>query len=1109
MTQPRKQQIKNLKTAHTLVDKVGAGDGFDGTEYSVVDSGGDTRYTDLLAKSLTGTIGGSEADVPPTLWGGEGPYVVSAGQQFTVILPGVNLGNPITCTVQAGDLVLIGGLSRLTPARLAKIINTAVSGYGVATAVATYEHGRIVLRGANGSGRTFGSSYFVTLADLTPGIVAAFGFGASPATSTGVSGPKRGVVTYSADGVTGGMVPLRRADGREASPPADILHLGGNKLLPRWPVGDSVFGRLTYEPTASGPEAVLRFARKGVAAPSFTTDGADFASMTGGESLQFTVVDPLANWAGFGSVTFNVSMAGVSSLATFVSAVNSAWSAAAIDGAGTEAVRSVVLSAQEPFSFVGTFTFDYNGTPVISSLNGEVNATDAAAVVTAAIASAGLVAELEATTVTLPSEYGRRIVVRTKTAGSNHPITVIADNTLGFPVAKHVGHSLCAADGACEARFSLPQTGSASAAIVVVSTAPTMAKLGFTGTTAGAAAADGEQSVEAQLCQAFLPEVMEFGEVPDDQDSLIHSFLRRAEEHADTETTGALKAIRSMLTDKDGKLLQALMPAVAQLVAGQVVLGAGKVSDNASSTNEPRIVVPNRGWTLVAESESMNIGGTGHVRIYTSHLGLMVTWNAYLTDGSANITKDASAQVSYMMGLLNSGAGVYIDLTAGATFTSWGTLTTFNDSSDYGVVEIGRAFASATSAEIRPMISTPPGDARMTLIWSNADLNDPTESAVRIYSKWGVGIPAEFWITTNALRDGAGNWLRDDDADAAAAIYITVDQVKFLGQPAGAGTFASWTTSSELTNGKNLNLTGSLTLGAGLADTVAGRITPHVKSKIHPSVTDDKTKTLLFKSEYISASAYPNTVVRLYLDEKPAGTLVDTLAITVVLNAVWDGTVWTQELVSSPSTMVTFDLSGLRIYRMAAGAGPTWADASWLSRMRLGTAGIQYLDAGLKSQLDGDGLTLLNTSATPAANKLTANNIVKAWGRVHVHNNGGGGVTVAAADANANYGTNTAVDTDGYSVSGGGDIVVNFSSTYLTGYVLMVQAYASYNYGPPSPLRMYQVNGVTKAATSATVSFDRLHYSAGGGAVTGADFDLTALPADEGIVMEWTLMAKE
>jgi len=243
MPQPRKEQVKNLKTKYAKGPS------------SVAFSGGPVQsltgsaYTDVLAATRSGVDGGAETSAGAFLDGGAGPYTMAFNSSFTVILSGVNAGLPMTVTFLAADFVKLNGGDVMTTARTVAKINSVTAANGVPVAVASNVGGRLFLRSANTSGYTFGDESFISLSDVTPGTLQILGLSDSnQASSAGISAPKRGLITVSRDGL-GGIVQIRNLDSTPSEPQnTAMVQVAPYKYVPEILPGRPAYARVRRIP---------------------------------------------------------------------------------------------------------------------------------------------------------------------------------------------------------------------------------------------------------------------------------------------------------------------------------------------------------------------------------------------------------------------------------------------------------------------------------------------------------------------------------------------------------------------------------------------------------------------------------------------------------------------------------------------------------------------------------------------------------------------------------------------------------------------------------------------------------------------------------------------
>lgn len=980
MTQPRKEQIKDLKAKFTLVDKVGASSSFSGDTYYVFDSGGDTRYTDLLAKTVTGAVGGAEANVRPTVWGGSGPWSASAGQQFAITQPGVSSGTPVTVTLQSSDVVLISGVPKVTPAKLAARINAVMVAAGVSTTVASYELGRIVLRAAGPGGPLTGPAASITVTDVTPGMAALFGFGSSPVSRSGATGPVRGVSCLASD-LGGGVAPIVRTDGGPSVPDSTLMHVGGYATAPRFRSGSSVYGRIVSAPlNGTTPNLAVSFYRSGTRPPKIVTGGADFAAMGVGDSIDVTVTD--ASSPGFGTVTFTVSLAAVTSQATFVSAVNAAFDAAIVSATGvtgSEPGRAAVRSAPQPYALkADALTVKFGASSPVTATLTATTATEVVTQVNAAIALASLTAVGEA--VLMVASGISYVVIRSKTSdGGSMLISGAAADKAGLPYGTVTGFQLCKADGSAEAVLTFP--GPAGSSLSITGSSGTMGRLGFSSTTVTSNAAPGEEPVTAPACKLLIPEVMEFGEVPDSYDSsliasLIAPPLRSATGHAQD-------ALWSPLLGSLGKILPSLIPALEQAVAESVVLGSGK-TDTSAELLRPRMTVPYNGTVedMMLLMDVPDVSGSGyHYRVYFARAsapdGLIVTANASFNGTSW--TKDVVGFAA-LGGIGSGGLTFWIDSSGVGTGITWKEAFRANSNN---LVKIGDG---VNSNVMIPRIWTPEPWEQMLHVWQSYDSTLGDNIATKhFYSKAGAA-GGEFWISNNAYLDGA-NWTQDDATKTSSALLLQNGRIRIFGQPIGSSPWSSWThTAFDMDLSDASTRVGQfetgVKLGATLSSSLANNIIPRIETPFTPG-SGDTERTLIHKAAPIGSSQ--GFYVYAGSNSFGSGLGKDLL---YVCNAYWDGTNWIRENASADAFAYMMNPVGTQTFIKKSGTGNSWVDASWVQTTYVNSYGIKL------SFPDDVG------AETNAAfkNYLHQHAVAKAWGKVLL-NSDGSTATISVLDS--------------------------------------------------------------------------------------------------------------
>jgi len=297
VTQPRKEQVKNLKTKYTRFTGVGTLSIGGGPVQTVLNSVLEAFYDNFLSVTKTGIVGGAETSAPAILYGGQGPFPLLVGDSFTLSITGLNGGTAFPVAVQAGDIVILGGSPVVTTARMADRINLIATGYGATVPVAANVKGRLVLTSATASGVLFGDSAVMTIAEVTSGILNVLGFTlVSSATAVGTTAPKRGVVTVSSDGL-GGTVQLRKLDTSISEALNSVMrHTLAGVYVPETVHGQPIYARLTAFPGAviNGRNLKFSFYRTGPVRPHVVTStGAaksNFSTLSGADSVAVNLV---------------------------------------------------------------------------------------------------------------------------------------------------------------------------------------------------------------------------------------------------------------------------------------------------------------------------------------------------------------------------------------------------------------------------------------------------------------------------------------------------------------------------------------------------------------------------------------------------------------------------------------------------------------------------------------------------------------------------------------------------------------------------------------------------------------------------------------------------
>lgn len=640
MTRPRKEQVNDPKTYFTPLDYGGLVLG-GGTSQTF--SGG--ALTSLLGSTVTGAVGGAERTCPGILFGGSGPFTVAVTNSFNVTIPGANFGLPMPVVIQAGDIVTLGGVPVLTTARAAARINAAVSALGVTYPIASSEGGRLRIVSANGAAQTLGDSASVTVSDVTPGICTALGFGSgSSFTGSGVTAPKKGLVTKTPDGL-GSVIPLQNKDGSTTvSIPssASALYPFGRKNVPLPNPGDQVYARMTGDATA----VTLSFVRRGRIPPRVRSTLSNFSTLTGAESVTVTVATPeLTSTAPPITVTFSPAPTTVQDVVDrFNAAYNAAFST------NKAAVGS---EAREPYDFSeiplgpvsNLLSFKLNGNATITAdLSGLSTAVQVITAINAAITAAGQGAQGLAA---VEPGFGVGFHIQSSNvSGPGSTVEILSTSTpsvlqsLGLAPGVYAGFLLAKKYGNDEIVLTSP-IATPLATLTLAGSAPVLAKLGMAAGTYTSSVAEDPYSLPTSdeytsggVVKAALAEVMEFGQVPPDQESISEVFTSPRSPSFPVVGKGVVNAGRPAVLGDGGTLDASFIPSVLQFLAlNTLQLGANDLVGPIAAVR-PRMLVPRNvssGQSYVLMAEFPDMGGTTDVfRLYSYSASLLFVRNARL-----------------------------------------------------------------------------------------------------------------------------------------------------------------------------------------------------------------------------------------------------------------------------------------------------------------------------------------------------------------------------------------------------------------------------------------------------------------------------------------------
>jgi hypothetical protein len=664
MPQPRKEQVKNLKTKYTRLNDAG---------YTIF-GGGPTQvipefyYDSFLLLTRTGVADGAETSSPSILYGGNGPFSLVAGNSFTIALPGVNGGAPVTVAIQAGDVTTLGVTHKVTTARLAARINTALAAYSVTEPVGANVDGQLVLTGATAftSTRPLGDSATITLADITPGIISSLGFLLS--SITGTSAPRRGFVTRSTDGL-GGYVQVRQPHGEAAQALNQCMrHIGNWVYVPETVPGGSVFARVKAVSAPPGSRHIdFTFYRQGLIGPLVTGNLSNFGAIVPGDDalvrVGFDAIDPGNPFHYNFHIVFSSTPTSVQDV---IDKVNSSYGAGVTDPGGcSPLIATVRTQTPAPYTFTDpsvrdSFFISFNGQPSIhiNPPSTVSSASDFVTYINSRITAEAQASQGSAFLTTTGGVEFRSLNTNPTIAsvaflpgnpGGSSPGTFMETlSMLGIAPGIYRASFLASSYGADEIVLSLPP-GSYLAMVNFGFSGP-IANMGFpTPFTTGTA--DRLGKVVAPTVQLLVPEMVEFSEEPDDYDPEIQLF--DIPSNSQIISTDGIKNIGiPALLDASGRINESFLPILLSFLNLDTLRLGERSRAIGEQTTRAKIQLPqtgNAGYVLVYESKSTVVTDPP-VRLYVGSGAVVITSNARAVwSGSTTWFRDLASSTSTML----------------------------------------------------------------------------------------------------------------------------------------------------------------------------------------------------------------------------------------------------------------------------------------------------------------------------------------------------------------------------------------------------------------------------------------------------------------------------
>jgi hypothetical protein len=972
VTQPRKEQIKNLKTKYSSLNT-------GGPPVAIVPITGQSRldltgtdYNNYLALSFTGVPNGARESVPATIIGSiQEPFGIPFGSTMNIIVPSVNNGLQVTITFLISDIVVIDGINKLTATKAANRINATLASYGLATPLASSAEGYLKIISPD-----VGPTATFTLKDGTPGILTAFGFGAAPSVTVNGFGQVRGILTRSVSD-KGGVLPFRFDDGATVlTQVSEMKHYGDRIYKPNVTPGLEMYGRISWFP---GPKLRIQsFAQGSSPFPFIVSNGANFSSITLGSVLNITLNDPQGNRS------FSVTFGTIGNRQDVINAINDAWRDCLISIPSPSPCQALVTGTNpEPYNMVlGSDDFyiaiDSN-TPIQIFLPASpLDKTNAANEVVTSLNN-----QLSGATASVYTDLNGFNYVQIQSNSTDGTVSKIqllpgdgynlgigknirTLDKLGMSVGTFRGSVLASVYGGAEIMIQ----GMGTSSMVLSGDPGVMALLGLPATSI-VAPSTGEITAPMPIGAAdvtyLLPEVMEFGEVPQDIDEVEQEFIipdpvRQAMAEDGIANQGQVPPI-----GPDGKIDSRFIKAFFDYLATNSITAGAK----NETPLDPRIITPfnssgyNGGFTLIWESvPTPYVGDTGGIRAYANSNGEMSftmnakwngsTWNRDIAAGNASCVRHGPYRTLF----LTKGP-------AGATWdeNTWDDANVIiNNGPDPidGYIRIGLYRFNTVEQAIAPRLNIPYADAGGPIAAKTLIEQSPPASGAAGQIVWrryndGAGGSIE---TLNAKWDGT-NWNKDVTGKAATATIkeymgndLHIVHLTKVSTDDAPWTDTTWTAfESEFagTDGgyPDFTLNGTLWLGANNM----WEQDPYFEDYGSPyniprliTIPDTfpspglPARTLLWRNE--------GTVV---VPQWDMYTTSDG-AIEYVTNAFWNGAtnLWTRFNSSESSTKFVISDEGIFTWRVLFTEPSTWSDSGWVDHGEVNSAIVNSTSLTMK-----------------------------------------------------------------------------------------------------------------------------------------------------------------
>lgn len=681
MTRPRAHQINDLSTSYVpfRIPYFPTG--------NFAELSG-PQYDSFIESTITGSISGREEAMPARIvCPSVEPFAaMSAGDQLGISMTGVNGGNVMQVTLQSADFVMINGVSSITASKLASRINSVLSSHGVTYAAASNKNGVFTVVSASGSSMSVGSDKSVTMTEITPWILQKLGFGSVSSVSSSGKDLSPGVVTESVDGL-GGFVPLKYLDNSPVLTTTDymvsIVQGTCVKSFPHIVGGQSVYARLTKTST---PSVVMSFMADLHSVPPIVSSGGDFCSLTAADTIRFHVSGKTFEGDSVDIISetnFNFQINDVNDV---VDAINSDWHSAS--GSGNAIVVaaipepymvrstdsfSIKIDEHDPINVQFTATASVNAKFVVDAINSQWTLSGKPGVI-------AFVHEHDGSNyvkIMSQSVNGHSSSVKIGKDSMDDKETI---NKLGLSHGIIRGSDLVKVYGSSEISVVLPftfvkNTNSNLSISIINQSGLARSKMGF-----GSSmivfpdrymvnthpVSIKRDILTSDGIDTIIPELVEFGDVPSNEESVSHKFEKISSIHKIDSDVGFERSNRPVFFDCDGRLDKSVLSGFVADSINSKIVDIG--SSNLQNPNEPRISVPfyydgpvSSNLTTIQYSPgfpSNPLDPSHAVQSFRSYIGndsdpsiaktkLQITWNAVM-DGSV-WKKDRTGQVSSSM----------------------------------------------------------------------------------------------------------------------------------------------------------------------------------------------------------------------------------------------------------------------------------------------------------------------------------------------------------------------------------------------------------------------------------------------------------------------------